>query len=455
MVVNKMDGAVLTRLCNEFKKYNNIEPELYEKYQVKRGLRNSDGTGVMAGLTHICNVHGYVVNDGERMPVDGKLIYRGIDMNDIIAACENEQRFGFEEVAWLLLFGTLPTAEQLQFFSDILGQCRNLPEHFVEDMILKAPSPDVMNKLSRCVLALYTYDESPDDISLENLLNQSINLIAKLPAIMTCAFQVKRHHYDGKSMYFHQINSKHSTSEAILNATRLDRKFTKEEALLLDLCLIMHAEHGGGNNSTFATRVLSSSGTDTYAAISAAIGSLKGPKHGGANLKVMEMLSYMKAGIKDYNDDEEIMLFIEKIIKKETGDRTGLVYGMGHAVYTLSDPRAIILREKSEKMAKERGFEDDFKLINAVERLTPEVFTRLKGDTKVISPNVDLYSGLVYKMIGINDDIFTPIFAIARVAGWCAHRIEEVLTGGRIIRPAYKSVEKMKPYIDIKSRIVL
>ena len=453
MIHSKMSQDTILSLCEEIKKNNQIDPKLFEKHQVKRGLRNADGSGVMAGLTRICSVLGYVINDGERIPVDGKLIYRGIDMNDIIDACEKDQRFGFEETVWLLLFGKLPTKPQLDNFCHVLAENRALPDSFMEDMIFKAPSPDVMNKMARSVLALYSYDNNPDDTSLENMLRQAIGLIAQLPTIMTAAYQVKRRTYDNKSMYFHPLIAEHSTAESILHALRSDRKFTKEEALLLDLCLIMHAEHGGGNNSSFATRVLSSSGTDTYSVIAAAIGSLKGPRHGGANLKVMEMLSYMKEGIKDYHDDEEIASFIMKMFNKEAGDGSGLVYGMGHAVYTVSDPRSAILRDKCKVMAEERGFEDDFTLINAIDRLTPNVFAELKGDAKMISANVDLYSGLVYKMLGLSQDIFTPLFAVARISGWCAHRIEEVLAGGRIIRPAYKSVEPRKPYIPVSERM--
>ena len=452
MALNKMNPEIMKTLCEEFKRNNHIHPELFEKHRVKRGLRNSDGTGVMAGLTRICNVHGYIVTDGDRVPDDGRLIYRGIDMNSIIDSCEKEQRFGFEEVVWLLLFGHLPNAKQLSSFTELLSECRTLPQNFNEDVIIKTPSSDIMNKLARCVLSLYTYDNNPDDTTVENVLNQSINLIAKLPVIMSYAYQVKRHVFNNESMYFHPLEKNHSTAEAVLNAIRPDRQFTQEEALLLDLCLIMHAEHGGGNNSTFAARVLSSSGTDTYSTISAAIGSLKGPRHGGANLKVMEMLSYMKKGIKDCDDDEEIEAFLEKIIKKEAGDGSGLIYGLGHAVYTLSDPRAVILREKCLKMSAERGFIEDYKLINAVERLTPDVFARFKDEQKVISANVDLYSGLIYKMLNLSEDIFTPIFAIARVAGWCAHRIEEITTGGRIIRPAYKAIETLKNYTPIGER---
>ena len=442
----------LTNLCDEFRKYNQIAPEFYDKYRVKRGLRNSDGTGVMAGLSLICNVHGYLVNEGERMPIDGELIYRGINIKDIINGCQKEERFGFEETIWLLLFGRLPTKEQLKGFNEILALCRELPEYFVDDMIIKAPSPDIMNKMARSVLALYSYDDVPEDNSLENVLRQSIELIARFPTIAVSSYQVKRRHYDHESMFFHPLQKEHSTAESILATLRHDKKFTAQEARLLDLCLILHAEHGGGNNSTFACRVLTSSGTDTYSAISAAVGSLKGPKHGGANIKVLEMLEYIKEGVKDWNDDDEIYQFLQKIMSKEAGDGSGLIYGMGHAVYTLSDPRAIILKDNARSLAQKKDMVDEFKLLEAVERLAPKVFASAKGDNKLICANVDMYSGLVYKMLGIPSELYTPLFAISRISGWCAHRIEEMTTSNRIIRPGYKSVAVGQPYTPLCER---
>ena len=442
----------LSILCAEHAKNNYIDPALFEKFQVKRGLRNPDGSGVMAGLTHICAVHGYVINDGERQPDEGRLYYRGIDVADLIAGCVEEQRFGFEETVWLLLFGSLPNREQLRSFSDLLAECRTLPGNFTEDMIMKAPSPDIMNKLARSVLALYTYDESPDDISLSNLIRQSIALIAHMPAIMTCAYQVKRGHYYNQSMYFHPNNTKHTMAEYILSCIRSDCQFTLEEARLLDLCLTLHAEHGGGNNSTFAARVVSSSNTDTYSAIAAAIGSLKGPRHGGANIKVMEMLGHIKREVACPTDDDQLAAGLERLIRKEIGDGSGLVYGMGHAVYTLSDPRAVILKQRARATANAKGFGEDFAILEGVERLTPAVFAKVKGDNKVICANVDLYSGLVYQSLGIPQDLFTPMFAVARIAGWCAHRIEEITTGGRIIRPAYKSVGGRTAFVPLDQR---
>lgn len=442
----------ITDLCNEFRANNKISPEKFELYQVKRGLRNPDGTGVMAGLTLICNVHGYLIDDGERIPDQGKLTYRGINIQDIVDGCSKENRFGYEEVAWLLLFGKQPTRAQLDGFCHVLNSLRELPEYFAEDMIIKAPSKNIMNKLARSVLALYSYDEDPEDNSLENNMFQAIQLIARLPTIMTYAYQVKRRHFDKQSMFFHPLDPSHSTAESILNAIRPDRQFTDEEAKLLDLCMMIHAEHGGGNNSTFTTRVLTSSGTDIYSTISAAVGSLKGPRHGGANHRVMMMMTDLMENVKNWDNEDEVEAYLEKILNKEVGDKSGLIYGMGHAVYTLSDPRAVILKSKAKKMAAERGMIEKFELFERVERLSPAAFAKVKGDTKVISANVDFYSGLVYEMLGIPTDLYTPLFAISRIAGWCAHRIEEMTTGGRIIRPAYRSLSHSRPYIPIDER---
>lgn len=442
----------LSILCEELRKNTRIDPEAYTKYSVKRGLRNNDGTGVMAGLTNICNVEGYYLSDGERLPKEGKLYYRGLDVEDIIENCQKEDRFGFEEVAYLLLFGELPKKNTLENFRQVLAQCRLLPEDFIEDMVMKAPSPNLMNKLARGVLSLYSYDSNPDDLSLENTLRQSIQLIAQLPTIMGYAYQVKRWNYDHKSMYIHHIVPEHCIAEGILNSIRSNKKFTDTEAKLLDLCLILHSEHGGGNNSTFATRVLTSSGTDTYSAIAAGIGSLKGPRHGGANLKVAEMVDDMKANIQDIGNEGQVADYLVKIVQKEAGDRTGLVYGMGHAVYTLSDPRATILRGQLEKHVANTELEPEFRLLEMIERLTPEIFAQEKNSDKIISANVDLYSGLVYKHLNIPQDLFTPLFTIARMAGWCAHRIEEQITGGRIIRPAYKSLSHSRKYIPMNER---
>lgn len=450
--LSQVPADSLKNLCSEFEKYNKISPELFDQYQVKRGLRNSDGTGVMAGLTLICNVHGYLINEGEKMPIPGELIYRGINIKDIVAGCQKENRFGFEEVIWLLLFGSLPNEQQLESFKALLGRQRELPPYFTEDVLMKAPSPNVMNEMGRAVLALYSYDKNPEDISVQNVLSQSIRLIAKMPTLMVQAYQVKRRNFDHETMFFHPLEPGHSTAESILATMRPDRKFTDEEAKLLDLCLMLHAEHGGGNNSTFSCRSLSSTGTDTYSAVSAGIGSLKGPRHGGANIKVMQMMGYIKEGVKDWKDDDEVSSFLEKLIKKEEGDHSGLIYGMGHAVYTISDPRAVILKRNAAKLAEKVGLYDEFKLIESVERLTPDVFAKVKGDSKQICANVDLYSGMVYKILGFPADLFTPLFAVARIPGWCAHRIEEITTGNRIMRPAYKAVAHRKDYTPLCER---
>ena len=439
-------------LCEEFRKHNHIDIEQSEKYGVKRGLRNADGTGVLAGLTLICDVVGYEMKDGQRTAIDGELYYRGIRLNDIVDNCVRENRFGFEETAWLLLFGNLPTKPQLEKFMETIAMARDLPAGFSEDMIQKAPSPNVMNKLARSILALYSYDDNPEDQSLENLMAQSIKLIAITPTIVVNAYQVKRWVYDKKSMYFHQNKREYSLAQNILRTMRPDKIFTEEEAKLLDLCLILHADHGGGNNSAFATRVLSSSGTDTYSALSAAVGSLKGPRHGGANIKVTEMMEYIKAGVSDWNDDGQIKDFLRRILNREEGDGSGLIYGMGHAVYTKSDPRAVILKRNAEQLAEARGLDKEFELLKRVERLAPEVFYEVKGDKKPICANVDFYSGFVYKMLRLPPELFTPQFAVARMPGWCAHRIEEILTGGRIMRPAYKALMTPRAYIPLDQR---
>ncbi len=451
--IKPVPSGEFSALCDELKEYSSIKPEYFDRFEVKRGLRNRDGSGVMAGLTKVCSVEGYYIDDGERKPVDGKLIYRGVNINDIVDGCIKENRFGYEETAWLLLFGHLPTKEQLDRFNEILGQCRELPEDFIEDMIMKAPSPNIMNKLERGVLSLYSYDDNPDDISIENVLRQSVQLIAQIPTIMTYAYQVKRRYYLKKSMYLHPVKPELSTAETILYNTRSNRKFTDEEAKLLDICLILHAEHGGGNNSAFATRVLSSSGTDTYAAISAGIGALKGPRHGGANLKVAEMMNYLKADVADITDEGQVADFLKKVINREAGDKSGLVYGMGHAVYTLSDPRQVILKREAEKLADEKGFAKEFRALELIEKLTPEIFASEKNNNKKICANVDLYSGLIYQMLGIPEDLYTPLFAIARVAGWSAHRIEELISGNRVIRPAYKNMTVPKEYVSIDERV--
>ena len=440
-------------LCGEYRRHNYIDPAFYETYNVKRGLRNADGTGVMAGVTQIGNVLGYYVQDGERVPMPGKLVYRGIDVEELIDGFMSEGRFGFEETAYLLLMGSLPTRGQLSAFQQLLSDHRSLPRMFTEDMILKAPSPDVMNKLARSVLALYSYDDDPDDMSLPNQLRQAVQLIARVPVIVAHAFAVKRHSYDNESLYLHRPQEGLSVAENFLYSVRHDNRYTDQEAKLLDLCMVVHAEHGGGNNSAFACRVLSSSGTDTYSAIAAAVGSLKGPRHGGANKKVMEMFSHIQENVHDWKDDDEVRAYLGALLRKEAGDRSGLIYGMGHAIYTLSDPRAVILKRFAKKLAATKGMLDEFELYESVERLTPEVLLSVKGEDKVVCANVDLFSGMVYKMMGIPQELYTPLFAVARMVGWCAHRIEEVYQpGNRIIRPAYKAVAPMRTFIPRDQR---
>lgn len=447
------DKDVFKNLCGEFVKNNRIPPELYEKYQVKRGLRNSDGSGVMAGITNICNVHGYIVNEGEREPVEGELIYRGYSITDIVANTSECGRFGFEETAYLLLFGQLPTEEQLSGFNKMLSQFRELPAGFSEDMIFKAPSRDIMNKMARSVLALYSYDEDPEDRSLEMELLRAVTIIARLPSAMVDAYQIKRRVFDHESLYMHPLNPDECTAQSVLSTLRPDRQYSPEEARLLDLMLILHAEHGGGNNSTFTCRTLTSADTDAYSAYSAAIGSLKGQRHGGANFKVIRQLEEFKTNISNWEDDGQVRDYIAKVIRKEAGDGSGLIYGMGHAVYTLSDPRAVILKRNAVKLAQGTEYEKEFRLLDAVERLTPEVFANVKGSTKTMCANVDLYSGLVYRMLKIPVELNTPLFAVSRISGWAAHRIEELINGRRIIRPAYKAIAKRKKYIPIGERV--
>lgn len=445
-------AGFLEGLCEEYRKNNHIDPSSYEKWEVKRGLRNADGTGVVAGVTEIANVRGYYIQDGERVPMPGQLIYRGIDMTELIHGFTSEHRFGYAETAYLLLFGALPTKAQLAGFDAFMEANHDLPPMFTEDMILKAPSPDVMNKLGRAVLTLYSYDDNPEDMTLSSELRRAMILIARAPQIVAHAYAAKRHYYDNESLYLHRPQPGLSAAENFLWAVRHDNKFTPEEAKLLDLCLVIHAEHGGGNNSAFACRVLSSTGTDLYSSVGAAVGSLKGPRHGGANKKVMEMFRYIEDGVKDWADEDEVSAYLEKLLNKETGDHTGLIYGMGHAIYTVSDPRAVILKKFARNLAETKGMLDEFQLYEAVERLTPKAMAS-HGQRKVVCANVDLFSGFVYKMMGIPMELYTPLFAMARMVGWCAHRMEELYTpGGRIIRPAYKVVAPLRPFVPLDER---
>ena len=435
----------------ELKKLYGIEPELYEKYNVKRGLRNKDGTGVLVGLTKIGEVRGYMIDESDKVSIPGKLMYRGINMADIVNENAKRGRHAFEETMYLILMGKLPTKDELSEFKNILSEHRALPAGFTEDMILKAPSPNIMNKLARSVLASYSYDKNPDDLEIGNLLRQSVELIARFPAMVAYAYQAKKHYYDHDSLYLHSPKPDYDTAENILHLIRRDNSFTKLEADTLDLMLVIHAEHGGGNNSSFATHVVSSSGTDTYSAIAAAVGSLKGPKHGGANAKVMGMIDEIKQNC-DWRDEGALRDYLVKIINKEAYDKTGLIYGMGHAVYTLSDPRAQLLKAKALEMAESTGSTDEFLMYERIESMTPELFAEIKGGGKQLCANVDLYSGFVYSMMNIPEELYTPLFAVSRVASWCAHRMEEIVAGGKIIRPAYKSVTVKKEYTPIEER---
>lgn len=443
----------LLDLADLSKKTSYINPDLYTKYEVKRGLRDLNGKGVLTGLTDISEICSSTVVDGVSVPCDGKLYYRGIDVEDIVAGFVNEKRFGFEETAYLLLFGNLPTKDQLTSFSNILSQYRlSLPTSFVRDIIMKAPSQDMMNTLARSVLTLYSYDDKADDISIPNVLRQSLQLISLFPLLSVYGYQAYSHYHDGNSLFIHSPLPELSTAENILHLLRADSKYTELEAKLLDLALVIHAEHGGGNNSTFTTHVVSSSGTDTYSAIASSLGSLKGPKHGGANIKVVKMFEDMKTHLKDWTDEEEVSCYLIKLLRKEVFDRAGLIYGMGHAVYSLSDPRATVFKGFVERLSKEKGMMDEFNLYSLVEKLAPKVIAEERKIYKGVSANVDFYSGFVYNMLGLPSELYTPIFAIARIVGWSAHRIEELSSNGKIIRPAYKSICNRIPYKPIKER---
>ncbi len=445
------NDALLNELLQKVEE-KKIPAEMFTKFNVKRGLRNADGTGVLVGLTEIGDVHSYIIDENEKVNVPGRLSYRGIDIRDIIEAYKDNDAFGFEETIYLLLFGELPKKDALASFSQYLGSCRRLPPRFIEDMILRAPTPDIMNGLARSTLALYSYDDNPDDISIPNVLRQSFELIARYPCLVAYGYLAKIHYYDSASLHIHAPDPNLTTAENFLHIIRPDRQYTKEEAKLLDLALMLHAEHGGGNNSSFTTHVVTSTDTDTYSAISSAVCSLKGPKHGGANLQVIGMIEDMKANIKDITDYNQVGDYIRKIYNKEAYDRSGLVYGMGHAVYTISDPRTDILKNAAFHLAKEKDMIDEYTLYLLVEELAPIILSEMKGRDVLMPANVDLYSGFVYTMLGIPSELFTALFAMSRVVGWCAHRIEELTSGGRIIRPAYKSISKRKQYTPIEER---
>lgn len=440
-------------LYEHFRSINAIDPELYEKYDVKRGLRNADGTGVVAGITGIANVHGYVISDNEKLADKGSLRLRGYEIGDLLSVDDAARRFNYEEIAYLLLMGDLPTKDQLDRFISVLDSQRELPDGFTASSIMRATPHDIMNALARSVLLLYSYDEHAEDRDIVHEIDTAISLISRLPRIMVLAYYAMRAQFHNESMIMHRFIPGQSTAETILSMLRPDRQFTREEARMLDIMLCLHAEHGGGNNSTFTTRVLTTADTDPYSAYAAAIGSLKGRKHGGANHQVRAMQREIKENVSDWENDGEVADYLAKIVRKEAYDRSGLVYGMGHAVYTMSDPRAVILKKFAAKMAEGTEYEAEFRLLETIERLSPEVILREKGTKKDMCANVDMYSGFVYTMLNIPEDLFTPLFACGRMAGWAAHRFEELVNGKRIIRPAYKTWRKgSRPYKPIDQR---
>lgn len=439
----------LTEVCKE---HSSLDLSLYGKYDVKRGLRDINGKGVLAGLTQVSNVQATKIVDGQEVPCAGSLSYRGYDIKELTGGFIRDKRFGFEETAYLLLFGKLPDKEELKEFTDLLANQRSLPKNFTRDVIMKAPSSDIMNALSRSVLTLYSYDKNPDDISLPNVLRQCLNLISVFPLLSVYGYQAYNHFVRGKSLYIHNPKKELSTAENILRMLRPDKKYTALEAQILDIALILHMEHGGGNNSTFTTHVVSSSGTDTYSAIAAALGSLKGPKHGGANIKVVSMVQDMKKEVKDWEDEDEVRDYLKKLLHKEAFDRRGLIYGMGHAVYSVSDPRAEVFKGFVETLAKEKGRMKDYRLYSMVERLAPEVIAEERRIYKGVSANVDFYSGFVYSMLDLPLELFTPMFAVARTVGWSAHRMEELINTDKIIRPAYKNVLAPAAYVPLEDR---
>ncbi len=429
-----------------------IDPELYTKYNVKRGLRDLDGKGVLTGLTDISTIKQNKLVDGKLVPCDGELYYRGYNVNDIVKGIMSDDRFGFEEVVYLLLFGTMPNKEELESFKKLLVLYRTLPQNFVRDVILKAPSEDMMNSIARSVLTLFCYDSNPNDTSINNVLRQCVQLISVFPLLSVYGYHAFNHYLRDKSLYIHRAEPTMSTAEVILSLLRPDRKYTELEAKVLDMALILHMEHGGGNNSTFTTHVVTSSGTDTYSAIAAALASLKGPKHGGANVKVYEMFEDMKQNVSDWKDEDAIADYLEKLLDKKAFDRKGLIYGMGHAVYTISDPRQRILKGAVQQLAEVEGYSKEFELYAVVERLAPEVIGKKRKIYKGVASNVDFYSGLLYSMLDIPCELYTPLFATARIAGWSAHRLEELNNAGKIIRPAYMSISTPKEYVELEKR---
>lgn len=439
----------LADLCKENFK---IDPSLYSKYEVKRGLRDISGKGVLTGLTEISEIRSYTIVDSDLVPCEGKLYYQGVDVEEIVNGFIKEDRFGFEETVYLLLFGKLPTEEELSQLIDVLVKYRELPTSFVRDIILKAPSPDMMNTLARSVLTLYSYDDRADDTSVENVLRQCLQLIALFPLLSVYGYQGYSHYHNGDSLFIHAPKPELSTAENILHILRPDSQYSKLEAKILDIALVLHAEHGGGNNSTFTTHVVTSSGTDTYSAVAASLGSLKGPKHGGANIKVVKMFEDMKQNVSNWEDEAEVRQYLVDLLNKKAFDKAGLIYGIGHAVYSISDPRAKVFQGFVESLSMEKGLEKEFALYSMVERLAPIVIGEERQIYKGVSANVDFYSGFVYSMLGLPLELYTPIFAIARIAGWSAHRLEELINAGKIIRPAYKSVAKHKKYAPMGER---
>ncbi len=454
--VKKLTKETYANLLNELtltaEKNNYILPETYNMYKIKRGLRNENGTGVKVGLTQVGCIQGYELDGKEKKAVEGELFYRGIKLTEIVKGFQEQKRYGFEECVYLLLFGELPTQNKLDEFNEMLDEWRTLPLHFTENMILRIPSKDIMNKLQRSILVLYSHDETPDETSVQNLLLQSMKLIARFPTIISYGYQAKAHYFDKKSLYIHAPQKGIGTAENILFMTRQDNKYTKTEAEILDLCLVIHAEHGGGNNSAFATHVVSSSGTDTYSAIASAVGALKGPKHGGANIKVREMILDIKENASNWKDRGVLKDYLLKILNKEVFNGEGLIYGMGHAVYTKSDPRAELLKEKAYELAVEKDTLEEYNLYKNIEELTIEIFKELKGEDTIICSNVDLYSGFVYEMLNIPQELYTPLFAAARVPGWCAHRIEQIVSDKKILRPAYEVVNIGNDYMPMHKR---
>ncbi len=438
----------LAAMCRE---NNRINPEDYVRFDVKRGLRDVNGEGVRAGLTEISEICSFKMEDGKKIPIEGELFYRGYSIEDLVRGFFKRGELGFEETAFLLMFGKLPSDAEMTEFNQQLATYRRLPTNFVRDVLLKAPSGDMMNTLSRSVLTMASYDEHHDDISLPNVVRQCINLIAIFPLLAVYGYQGYTYK-SGKSLFIHAPRQDLSTAENILHLLRADSKYTPLEASLLDLCLVLHAEHGGGNNSTFTTHVVTSSGTDTYSCMAAALASLKGPRHGGANHKVVLMFDDMKESLSDWEDEDAIKDYLKGLLNKERFDKAGLVYGMGHAVYSVSDPRARILKSFVERLCKEKGLEKEYALYSSVERLAPEVIAEQRKIYKGVSANVDFYSGFVYRMLGLPMELYTPIFAVARVAGWSAHRMEEIVNMGKIIRPAYSCVQPRRPYVPKEDR---